>query len=106
MDPTYTGAYGRIKVYETEFLSEDLLRRLADSANVEEISSLLYTTFYRQDMDLFSALHKGVDLIYCSQGEKILEIIVGHCTTENSNRDIPETYEEAFRLLYLISHVF
>ena len=72
MDPTYTGAYGRIKVYETEFLSEDLLRRLADSANVEEISSLLYTTFYRQDMDLFSALHKGVDLLNMAINHRII----------------------------------
>ena len=63
MDPTYTGAYGRIKVYQTEFLSEDFLKRLVETTNIEEMSSLLYTTFYREDMDKFSALNKGIDLL-------------------------------------------
>ena len=72
MDPTYTGAYGRIKVYQTEFLSEDFLKRLVDSANIEEISSHLYTTFYRQDMDLFSALNKGIDLLNMAINHRLI----------------------------------
>ena len=72
MDPTYTGAYGRIKVYGTEFLSEDFLSRLVSSANVDEISSMLYTTFYREDMDLFSALNKGIDLLNMAVNHRII----------------------------------
>lgn len=72
MDPTYTGAYGRIKVYLTEFLSDDILRRLADSATVEDISAMMYSTFYREDMEQFSALHKGVDLLNMAINHRII----------------------------------
>lgn len=72
MDPTYTGAYGRIKVYQTEFLSDEFLRRLVDSATLDDVSALLYTSFYRQDMDLFSALNKGIDLLNMALNHRII----------------------------------
>lgn len=72
MDPTYTGAYGRLKVYQTEFLTDDFLRRLADSANMEDISAVMYSSFYRDDMDRFSALNKGLDLINMAINHRII----------------------------------
>lgn len=72
MDPTYTGAYGRIKVYQTDFLSEDHLKRLIDSASIEELSSFLYTTFYREDMDKFSALNQGLDLLNMAINHRLI----------------------------------
>ena len=72
MDPTYTGAYGRIKAYETEFLPEETFRRLMELKTVDDISSMLYGTFYKQDMELFSAIYKGVDLVNISLNHRLI----------------------------------
>ena len=63
MDPTYIGVYGKIKAHSTDFLSDDLLRRVYDSKTVEDIISLLYSTLYREDLDLFSTTSKDKDLL-------------------------------------------
>jgi V/A-type H+-transporting ATPase subunit C len=63
MDPTYIGAYGKIKAHSTDFLTEDTLRRIYEAKSVEEMISTLYSTFYREDLDLFSTVSKDRDLL-------------------------------------------
>ena len=52
MDPTYTGAFGRVRVYGNDFLPEDFIRRLMATKTIDEMVSELFGTFYRQDMEL------------------------------------------------------
>lgn len=72
MDPTYTGSYGRIKAYGTEFLSDDTFRRLLNAKNPDEIASELFSTFYRSDMELFSGVYKGIDLVNMSINHRLI----------------------------------
>lgn len=72
MDPTYTGAYGRLKVYQTEFLSDDFLRRIADSATMDDVSAVMYSSFYKEDMEKFSAINKGLDLLNMAINHRII----------------------------------
>lgn len=63
VDPTYIGAYGKIKAYSTDFLSPEFVSRVFEAKNIDEIISALYSTFYRQDFDLFSTTSKGIELL-------------------------------------------
>ncbi len=72
MDPTYTGSYGRIKAYGTDFLSEDSIKRLLGAKNPDEIATELFSTFYRTDMEQFSAVYKGIDLINMALNHRLI----------------------------------
>ena len=72
MDPTYTGAFGRVRVYGNDFLPEDFIRRLMATKTIEEMVSELFGTFYRQDMELFTAVYKGIDLISISLNHRLI----------------------------------
>ncbi len=63
MDPTYAGAYGRIKAYTTDFLSASLIDELKNIDDLEEITRQLYNTSYREDIDALSALYKNPVLL-------------------------------------------
>lgn len=72
LNASYTGAYGRIRAYSSEFLSEETFRDLLQAKNVEDLSSKLYSTLYRSDMDTFSAINKGLDLIELSLNHRLI----------------------------------
>jgi len=72
LNASYTGAYGRIRVYSSEFLGEDTFRDLLQAKNVEDLTSKLYSTLYRSDMDMFSAINKGFDLIELSLNHRLI----------------------------------
>lgn len=63
VDPTYVGAYGKIKSYSTDFLPQEIINRAFEAKDLDEIISTLYSTFYRQDFDLFSTVSKGAELL-------------------------------------------
>lgn len=63
MDPTYAGAYGRIKAYTTDFLSSSFIQDLKNIDDLEELTRQLYNTSYREDLDALSALYKNPVLL-------------------------------------------
>lgn len=63
MDPTYAGAYGRIKAYTTDFLRSSFIGDLKNIDDLEEIMRQLYNTSYREDIDALSALYKNPVLL-------------------------------------------
>ncbi|MEM0158958.1 MAG: V-type ATPase subunit, partial [Thermoplasmataceae archaeon] len=72
MDPTYAGAFGRLKAHETEFLSPSDFARLIEAKNVGEILSFLFSTFYKSDIEVFSGTHTGVELLNRSINHRLI----------------------------------
>ncbi len=63
MDPTYAGAYGRLKAHTTDFLKPSFINELKGIDDLEEIGRQLYNTSYREDLDALSALYKNPVLL-------------------------------------------
>lgn len=72
MNASYIGAYGRIRAYSSEFLSEETLREMLQAKNIEDLASRMYSTLYRSDMDIFSAINKGLDLIELAMNHRLI----------------------------------
>ncbi|MEM0160461.1 MAG: V-type ATPase subunit [Thermoplasmata archaeon] len=63
MDSTYSGAYGRVKVYQTEFLSSDFINHLIELNSLEDIMHALSSTPYQEDITSLISLYKNPDLL-------------------------------------------
>ncbi|HLH86658.1 MAG TPA: V-type ATPase subunit [Thermoplasmataceae archaeon] len=72
MDPTYAGAFGRLKAHETEFLSPNDFSRLIEAKNTNDILSILFSTFYKSDIEVFSGVHKGAELLNMSINHRLI----------------------------------
>ncbi len=62
MDSTYSGAYGRLKVSRSEFLSPGFIEQLAQKDS-DEFMKQLSTTSYRKEIDMLSSLYQLPDLV-------------------------------------------
>ncbi len=62
MDSTYTGKYGQLRVLKTGFLSSDFVEQL-EQKEPEDFLRALSGTSYRKEIDAFSGLYKGADLV-------------------------------------------
>lgn len=63
MDSTYSGSYGRVKVYQTDFLSESFIESLFGMKDLEEVTRALSSTSYREDIDALFPLYKNPELL-------------------------------------------
>lgn len=71
MDRTYAGSFGRIKAYESEFLSKAYVYELMDKS-VEEITQHLMGTFYREDIEAYFSLYKNPDLLEIAFNRRLM----------------------------------
>lgn len=71
MDRTYAGSFGRIKAYESDFLSKSYISELMDR-NVEEITQHLLGTFYRDDIEALFSLYKNPDLLEIAFNRRLM----------------------------------
>lgn len=71
MDRTYAGSFGRIKAYETDFLSMSYINELMDKT-VEEITQHLMGTFYREDIEAYFSLYKNPDLLEIAFNRRLM----------------------------------
>ncbi|BAB59191.1 TVG0051618 [Thermoplasma volcanium GSS1] len=62
MDATYVGAYGRLKVYEVDFLKKDFLEHLISLDKPSDFSSVLYASVYKEDYDALTSIYREPDL--------------------------------------------
>lgn len=62
MDRTYSGSYGRLKVYEQEFFKAGFYDDLM-SKGVDDITQTLMSTPYREDIQLYLSLFKKPDFL-------------------------------------------
>lgn len=62
MDRTYSGSYGRLKVYGQEFFRPQFYDDLM-SKNVDEITQALMSTAYRDDIEMYLSLFKKPDFL-------------------------------------------
>jgi V/A-type H+/Na+-transporting ATPase subunit C len=62
MDSTYSGAYGRLKVSRSEFLSPTFVDQLSQKDS-DEFLKQLSTTDYRREIDALSALYTVPDIV-------------------------------------------
>jgi V/A-type H+-transporting ATPase subunit C len=63
MDLIYAGAYGRVKVNQTEFLSADFINHLIELNSLEDIMHSLSSTTYQEDITSLISLYKNPDLL-------------------------------------------
>ncbi len=61
MDSTYSGAYGRLKVSKSDFLSLNFVDQLSQK-DADEFMKQLSTTSYRKEIDALSALYTVPDI--------------------------------------------
>lgn len=61
MDTTYVGAYGRLQVLRSDFLSDQFVRQLSEKDSGEFLN-MLSTTVYRQEIDELSNTYQAPDL--------------------------------------------
>jgi len=62
LDWTHAGAFGRIKAYETEFLSREYIEGLI-GRSLSEITQLLSGTIYKEDIEMFYSLYKNPEML-------------------------------------------
>ncbi len=62
MDSTYSGAYGRLRVSKSDFLSESLIEQLIQK-DPDDFMKLLSTTSYRKEIDALSQLYPYPDIV-------------------------------------------
>ncbi|MDE1856647.1 MAG: V-type ATPase subunit [Candidatus Micrarchaeota archaeon] len=62
MDSTYVGAYGRISALKSDLLGPQVLDQL-NQKDIDEFTKTLSNTSYRKEVDSFSGMYKGADLV-------------------------------------------
>jgi V/A-type H+/Na+-transporting ATPase subunit C len=62
MDPTYSGAYGRLKVSRLDFVSGSFVDQL-EQKDSDEFVKMLGTTSYRKELDALSGLYSMPDVV-------------------------------------------
>ncbi len=71
MDRTYAGSFGRIKAYESDFLSMSYLNDLMDKS-VDDITQHLMGTFYREDIEAYFSIYKNPDLLEIAFNRRLM----------------------------------
>lgn len=71
MDRTYAGSFGRIRAFETDFLSRSYISELMNK-NVEEITQHLMGTAYREDIEAYYSLYKNPDLLEIAFNRRLM----------------------------------
>jgi V/A-type H+-transporting ATPase subunit C len=74
MDSTYSGAYGRLKVSRSDFLSVSFIDQL-NQKDAEEFLKMLSTTGYRKEIDTHSALVQMPDLVEVVLNDHMMRMI-------------------------------
>lgn len=63
MDSTYSGSYGRVKVIQSDFLTNSFINSLLEMKDVDEITHALSSTSYREDIDALYSLYRNPELV-------------------------------------------
>ena len=71
MDPTYSGSYGRIKVAQTEFLSDSFMSGLIPMS-LEDITRTLSATVYKDDITALYSLYTNPDLLEMAANRRLV----------------------------------
>ncbi len=72
MDSTYSGSYGRIKVSQTEFLSDSFVRGLIGMP-LEDMTRTLSGTAYKDDINALYSLYTNPDLLEMAANRRLVE---------------------------------
>ena len=70
MDSTYSGAYGRLKVARTELLSFSTIRGFL-SMGLDEITRVLSSTVYKEDINALYTLYKNPELLEMAANRRL-----------------------------------
>ncbi len=71
MDSTYSGSYGRIKVAQTEFLSDSLVRGFI-GVTLEDVTRALSSTVYKDDINALYSLYTNPDLLEMAANRRLV----------------------------------
>lgn len=71
MDSTYSGSYGRIKVSQTEFLSESVVRSFIGMP-LDDITRALSSTVYKDDINALYSLYTNPDLLEMAANRRLV----------------------------------
>ncbi len=71
MDSTYSGSYGRIKVAQTEFLSDSFIHGLMGSS-LDDITRTLSATIYKEDINALYSLYANPELLEMAANRRLV----------------------------------